>query len=246
MNERDRLQSVLDRVLDRHPHQALGSRDRDRLDADAGVEANLLLAAFQHVFVQELDQAGAVGSSLLPLDAGVNVFRVLAEDNHVHALGMFHRRGHALVILHRAHAGIEIEDLAQRHVERADATAHGRGQRAFDGDAKFADRLNCIVGQPVIELGLGFFSGEDFVPGDAALALVGFLDRCIEYAQRSFPNVTAGAVALNEGDDRVFGNFILAVGITDFLSTRRYCYAVIRASHHNLRYKVSSRQSQNP
>ena len=61
--------------------------------------------------------------SLLPLDAGVNVFGVLAEDDDIHALGMLHRRRHALVILHRTHAAIEIENLPQRDIERANAAA---------------------------------------------------------------------------------------------------------------------------
>ena len=237
VHERDGLASVLERVLDGHADQALGSGHRDRLDADAGVEANLLLAALEHVFVEELDQAGAVGSSLLPLDAGVNVFGVFAEDDDVHALGMLHRRRHALVVLHRAHAGVEIENLAQGDVERANAAADGRGQRAFDGDAEFADGVDGVVGQPGIELGLGFFSGEDFVPGDAALALVGLLHGRIEHAQRGLPDVAAGAVAFDERNDGVVRDLILAAGVADLLSVRRYRYAVIRTCHLNLRYQ---------
>ena len=231
VHQRDALEAIGNRVLDGHAHQALGSGDGDRLDADAGIEADLLLAALQHVFVEELDQAGAVGSSLLPLDAGVDVFGVLAEDDDVHALGMLHGRGHALVVLHRAHAAVEIKNLAQGDVEGADAAAHGRGQRSLDGDAKFADGVDGVIGQPGIELGLGFLSGEDFVPGDAALAFVGFFDCGVEHAERGFPDVAAGAVAFDEGDDRVIGNVVLAVCITDFLSVRGYSYAVIRASH---------------
>ncbi len=59
VHQRDGLEAGFERVLDRHAHQALGSGDGDRLDADAGVEANLLLAALQHVFVEELDQLRA-------------------------------------------------------------------------------------------------------------------------------------------------------------------------------------------
>ena len=231
VHQRDRLAARLERVLDRHAHQALGSGHGDRLDADAGIEADLLLAAFQHVFVEELDQAGAIGSSLLPLDAGVNVFGVFAEDDDVHALGMLHRRGHALVILDGADAAIEVENLAQGDVEGADAAAHRRGQRTFDGNAEFADGGDGVIGQPGIELRFGFLSGEDFVPGYAALAFVGFFDRSVEDTQRSFPDIAAGAVALDERYDGIIGNVVLAVAITDFLSVRRYRYAVIRACH---------------
>ncbi len=66
VHERDRLALVFERVLDGHADQALGAGDGDRLDADAGVEADLLLAAFQHVFVEEFDEAGGFGRALLP------------------------------------------------------------------------------------------------------------------------------------------------------------------------------------
>ena len=65
-------------------------------------------------------------------DAGVNVFGVLAEDHHVHFLRMLHRRGDAGEILHRPQANVEVEHLPQRDVQRADAAADRRGQRAFD------------------------------------------------------------------------------------------------------------------
>src|SRR5262249_37305246 len=86
------LASSLERVLNRHADKALRPCHRDRLDANAGIEANLFLAALQHIFVEELDQTGALGCSLLPLDARVNIFGVLAEDYDVHALGMLHGR----------------------------------------------------------------------------------------------------------------------------------------------------------
>ena len=67
-------------------------------------------------------------------DARVNVLGVFAEDDHVHLFRMLDGRGHAGEPLHGAQADIEIEHLAQRDIERADAAADGRGQRAFDAD----------------------------------------------------------------------------------------------------------------
>ena len=61
---------------------------------------------------------GALGARL-ELDARVDVFGVLAEDHHVDLLGRLHRRGHALEVAHRAQADVQVEHLAQRHVERA-------------------------------------------------------------------------------------------------------------------------------
>ena len=79
---------------------------------------------------------------------------------------MLHRRGHAGEILHRPQADVEIEHLAQRDVERADAAADRRGERAFDADEIFLERLDGVVGQPVVELVLGGLAGEDLEPGD--------------------------------------------------------------------------------
>ena len=127
---------------------------------------------------------------------------------------MLHRRGRARVILHRAHAGVEIEHLAQSDVQRADASAHGRRERPFDGDAKFAQGVDGVVGKPGVELGHGLFAGEHFVPHDAALAAVGFLHRRIEDADRGLPDVAAGAIAFDEGNERVVGYLVLSVAVS--------------------------------
>src|ERR1700728_1966726 len=117
VDQSDGFAARLQSVLDRHAYQALRSGHRDRLDPNAGIEADLFLAAFQHVFIEELDQLGALRSSLLPLNPGIDVFGIFAKDDDVHALGMFHRRGHAFVILHGTHAAVEIENLPQGNVE---------------------------------------------------------------------------------------------------------------------------------
>ena len=187
MHQRHALALVLDRVADRAVHQPLGARVADRLDADADLhvvassarrrasripaafasraEANLrellrkfLLEEIEHLL--RFRRAGGV------LDAGVDVFGVLAEDHHVDFLRMLHRRGHALEILHRPQADEEIEHLPQRDIERADAAADRRRQRSFDADEIFAERLDRVIRQPVIELVLRRLSREDFEPRD--------------------------------------------------------------------------------
>ena len=90
--------------------------------------------------------------ALRPLDAGVDVLGVLAEDHDVHQLGTLDRRRHALEVAHRAHAGVEVEHLAQRHVQAADAAADRRGQRPLDGDLVVLDRLERVVRQPLAVL----------------------------------------------------------------------------------------------
>ena len=71
----------------------------------------------------------------LELDAGVEVLGVLADD---HEVGLGEAGAHALVGLARPHAGVEVELLAQQHVDRAEAGAHRRGGRALDADLRVA------------------------------------------------------------------------------------------------------------
>ena len=105
--------------------------------------------------------------------------------------GCFTGRGHAGEPLHRAQADVEVEHLAQGDVERADAAADRRGQRAFDADEEFLERLDGVVRQPVVELLERFLAGEDFEPGDLALAAVGLLHRGVEHAHAGAPRCPA-------------------------------------------------------
>src|SRR5208283_3597911 len=166
------------------------------------------LAAFQHVFIEEFDELGTFGRAFFPFDAHVDVFGVFAEDDYVHALGMLHGRD----------AAVEIEDLAQGYVEGTNAASDGRGQRAFDGNAKFADGADGVIGEPVLKTGFGFLTGEDFVPGYGTLAVLGFFDGSIENAEGGFPATAASAVSFNERDDGMIGNAVFTVAVFDCFS----------------------------
>ncbi len=77
--------------------------------------------------------------------------------------------------------------------------------------------LTVSSGSQFLKLGLGFFAGENFVPGDRALAVVGLFNGGVEHAHGGFPDVAAGAVAFNEGNDGVVGHVVLAVAVLDLL-----------------------------
>ena len=108
VHQRDRLAFTGDRVVDRGALQTLRAVLRDRLDADTRVFTNLPTERI----IEQLAQFLGLGSERLDLEAGVDVFDVLAKDHHVDLFGTLHRRRHALEPSHRAQADIQIEDLA--------------------------------------------------------------------------------------------------------------------------------------
>ena len=74
---------------------------------------------------EEVEHLLRLGRAAGVLDARVDVLGVLAEDDHVGQLGLLHRRGHAGEVLHGPQADVEVENLPQGDVERADAAADG-------------------------------------------------------------------------------------------------------------------------
>ncbi len=153
------------------------------------------------------DQFPGLLGTLLEFNAGVNVLGVFAEDHDVQLLGLFDGAGHAVEITHRPHAGVQVEDLPQRHVERTDAAAYGRGQRPFDRDDEMPDRVERPLREPFVKLVVGLLAREDFVPHDAAFAAVSLLDRRVEDALGGLPDVAPRAVALDKGDHGVVGDY---------------------------------------
>ena len=89
-----------------------------------------------HHLVEVFAQLLADGVIGCPLNAHVDVFGVFPINDHVQILGTLVGTGGAAVVAAGTHAGIQIKDLTQGHVQRTDAAADRRGQRAFDGDAE--------------------------------------------------------------------------------------------------------------
>ena len=203
VHQRHALALVGDGVLDRRADQPLAPLARDRLDADGdGLREADLLVHLGEVVLEEREELLDVLGAGLELDAGVDVLGVLAEDHHVDLLGVLDRRGHALEPADRAEADVEVEQLPQRDVERADAAADGRRQRPLDADQVLAERLDRLVGQPGGELVVRLLAGVDLHPLDLPLAAVGLLDGGVEDPHAGAPDVRPGAVAFDERDDR--------------------------------------------
>ena len=194
------------------------------LDADADgagllrAEADFL-EVLRVLLLQELDDGEGGFAAGFKVDARVDVLGVFAEDDHVDLLGRLDRGGDAGEVLDGAQADVEVEHLAQGDVEGADAAADGCGERALDADEIFLEGLDGVVGEPVVELGFGRLAREDLEPGDFLGAAVGFFHRRVHDAHAGGPDVAPGAVAADEGDDRIIGDGEDAVFDGDFAAS---------------------------
>ena len=133
--------------------------------------------------------AAFAGAAALELDAGVEVLGVLADDDEI---GLRKARAHALERLARPDARVEVELLAQQHVDRAKARADGRRRRALDADAGPSQRRERGVRERVAVLAVLVDPRLVAVPveGDAG---------GLEHAPRGLGQLRARAVAGDEG-----------------------------------------------
>src|SRR6185436_9804195 len=152
---------------------------------------------------QEVEHLLRVVAPRGPLDAGVDVLGVLAEDHHVDLLGMLDRRRHALEPAHRPQADVQIQQLTKRDVERPDAAADRRRQRTLDANVVLPERLDRLIRKPRVELLEALLAGVDFLPCDLPRAAERFLDRGVQDTDARPPDIRTGAVAFDERDDRI-------------------------------------------
>src|SRR6266542_4184509 len=146
VDEGDALSLQADRVVDRRADEALRALARDRLHADAGRAGEPdLLELLRELPLEEGEDLLRLLGARLPLDAGVDVLGVLAEDHHVDLLRVLHRRRDALESADGAQAHVEVEELAERDVEGSDAAADRGRERALDADEVLAERLDRLV-----------------------------------------------------------------------------------------------------
>ena len=94
---------------------------------------------------------------------------------------MLYRAGHSLKVADRPDAGVEIQQLPQRHIKAANSTADRSSERALDCNPEFLDRRQRVVGQPGAKFLKRLFPGEHFEPSDLAGPIRNFVDRCIKH-----------------------------------------------------------------
>lgn len=150
-DRRHRLAAVLHGIVERIAADVSAALDRHRLDADARrlqTGADLLA---RRDGVDELNQLRRFRLTGLELDAGVQVFGVLTDDNQID-FRLLKVRPHALVRLAGPDAGVEPEFLPQRDVDRTESLANRRRDRSLQRDPVGSDRLEDRLGNLALSL----------------------------------------------------------------------------------------------
>ena len=217
MDEGQRAAAVQDGVVEGGADETPAPFPGDRLDPEGGRfrKADLLDA---HLVLQPVDDFLHLGRAGLPLDAGVDILRILPEDHHVDFLGVLHRRGNAREVADRAEADVQVQGLAQGDVQAADAAADRGGQRALDADEVLAERIHRGLREPVAQGVERLLARQHFHPRDLAVLAVRLSNGGVKDAHGSAPDIRPGTVALDERHDRMIRNAELAGGDRDLVA----------------------------
>ena len=239
VNDSHRWLVIVDRVLNCFAYQTLCTFDRNWFYADTRCfwEADFLHA---HFVLQELDQFLDLIRALSKFNARIDIFRVFTEDHHVGFFWFTYWRWHAFEVTHWTQTNIQIQLLAQSHVQRTDAAAYWRCQWTFDGNNVIFQCRQSFFWQPNIWAVnfSGFFTRENFHPADFTFAAVGFCYRCINYLDHDWADINTSTVTLDVRNNWIFWNIQWEVSIDgNFLTFCRYFNMLI---HRFLRGYVQS------
>ena len=196
VHEGDAVLAVGQSVINGFADEALGAEGAHGLDAETGIWTHVGL----ELVAQKGFQLAGLGAAGRELNAFVKVFGIFTENDHVHQLRVLDRGADAWKIFNGPHAGVEIENLAQGHVEAADASAHRGGHGAFDGQFRAAQGGEGGFGQIFAGFGIGLFTGHELFPVNAVFAVVGFTQRGIQHGLCGGPDFRANAVAFDKVD----------------------------------------------
>src|SRR5690606_12587318 len=220
---------TIDAMLDGFSYQALRAFSRYGLDSDprTGGEAYFL---HLQLLLQEENQFLYFLRSAWVFNPRVDVFGVLAEDDHVDEVGLFHRRGDAGEVADRPDAGVEVERLADRYVERADTAANRRRQWALDRDDEFFEGVQRLVGEVnILTVDLsGLRPGVYAHPLDLPLLAVSARDRGVDHILHDRRDIDADAITDYAGNDGAVRHIERVIAIDgDRLAVARHLDMVV-------------------
>src|SRR5690554_4807096 len=162
---------MLQRIHYGSTYQTLRTFHRYRLDADGGGFGESY-PGDTHLLLQELKHFLQFRCTCSPLNTGIDIFGIFTKDGHMHLLGMQQRSHHPLEPSYRSQAHIEVELLAQGHIEGTYTFSYGSGERPLDTNQMGTECLHRLLRQPVAHIVKGFLTRQHFFPLNLSLTAV--------------------------------------------------------------------------
>ena len=196
---------MVERILAGSPHKTFRALTGNRFHSK---RRGLGEADFRHshLVFQELIELFGFGSTCLPLDSCIYILRIFTEHAHVHFFRCFHRRMNALIPTDRTQTNIQIQSLAQSHVQRTDSTADRGRQRPLDADQIFLESLHRFIRQPRTCLVESAFARQHFFPFNPTFAAVCFLNSRVHNGLHRRSHFRSYSVSGNIRYDRHIGH----------------------------------------
>ena len=193
MHQGDTFPAVVQGIGDGTGDQAFGIFGTNRFDADARIlrQRNL------HFLDKKTGDPLGLRRLRRPFNAGVQVFGVFTENDHVDLLGMLHRARNRIDITHRTNTGVKVQLLANGNVDTANALADRCRKRPLDGHTMFLDQVQGFFRQPLSGLLIALLARIDFPPNNFSLALKRSGNRQIDDLTGCVPDIGANPVALD-------------------------------------------------
>ena len=154
--------------------------------------------------MQEAIELFGFRCSGFPFDTRINIFRILTEYAHVYLLRFFHRRNYASIPTHGTQAHIQIECLAQRHVQRTDTAADRCSQRSLNTYLISAECFHRFFRQPGTRFIKCPLTCQHFFPSDAPAVSIGFLQGCIHHSLHGRSDLCPYSVTCNKRYSNLF------------------------------------------
>ena len=184
-------------ILARCPHQPLRTFLRHWFHTESRSPWETHLGN-SHLITQKGIEFFRLRSASLPFDAGINILGILSEYDHIHLLGMLHRRFHALVPTHRPLTDIEVKSLTQSNIERAYSSAHRSHQRTLYTYMIFLESLQSLVRQISSASLESLASRQHLFPNYPALRPIGFFHGSIYYSNHRGRHFRSHPVAFHQ------------------------------------------------
>ena len=170
-------------------------------------EANLGKTV-RELCLEQLQEPVAVLAAIFKFNAGIDIFRVFPEDDHIDKVRLLHRRRDSGKPPNRTQADIQIELLPQGHINGPDATAHGCCERTFYGNEMVFYGGQRFIRQPAV-FTINFvrlFASVNLHPRYFPLAAICLFNGRIQHLDRGAPDIRTGAVTLDKWHQGMVGN----------------------------------------